>query len=359
MRGLIAASVAVAMLAGGCTSAELPPPTPIKAGLVLLAATDEGAVAVDRSTNSLVGFDRSGSQVWSEPAALKAGATFACLRQCPDAILSYGYVGQGPDRAPKRVGSTTVDPLQVSKAHHHRVLAARSADDMVIEETDEAGRTTLRLVGPGQRELSVEVSHQDQVWLETVDRSHAMAFTRIPGASGATIQWFTRDASGWRPTGDALPRGTASNGCLGDGGAVALIAGRSSALIVQRQRRVELRVDLHSAGECGIGPHGGVVVGRSISGDGQVRTAVRGIDLQGSQTWARDFAGEALIAAEHSGARTAIAYNGILEILDTAGNVAYSEPDIGSALFAENGELVVATLSGKVRRLPPTQQARR
>jgi hypothetical protein len=349
VRGLLVVPVAVAMLAAGCTSAESPSP-PIKAGLVLLAATGDGAVAVDRSTDSFVGFDRSGAQVWSEPAALKAGATFVCLQQCPEAILSFGYAGQGPDRMPKRVGSTTVDPLTVSSAHRHRVLAARSADDMVIEETDQAGKASIRLIAPGQRELSVEVSHPDQVWLESPDRSSAMAFTRIPGASGATIQWFTRDASGWRPTGHALSRGTASNGCLGDAGAIALIGGRSPALIVQRQRRVEVRIDLPTVGECGIGSQGGVVVGRSSSGDGQVRTAVRGIDLQGMQTWARDFAGEALVTADRSGARTAIAYNGTLEVLDAAGNVTHSEPEVGSALFTENGELVVATLSGKVRR---------
>jgi hypothetical protein len=352
VRRLGIALIAVALLAGGCAAVAEPP---VRATWALLAATAEGAIAVDRATDSLVGFDRAGARRWTEPAALIAGATFTCLRQCPDAILSYGYVGDGPDRMPKRVGTVAADPFPVSDAHRRRVLTARTERDLVVEETDRSGTTTLRLVrgdGAGRR---VPVSHQDQVWVETHDRAHAMAFTRIPGATGATVRWFVRDASGWQPVGPAMARGAASNGCLGDDGNLAVITGRESALILRREIRIPITLDIPSAGECAVGPQGAVLIGRSIGDTGQVRTAVRGIDPRGRPTWTRDYPGEALVTMNPSGDRVAIAYDGTLDILDATGATRHTEPGIGSARYTGDRELVVASLSGGVRWITPPE----
>jgi hypothetical protein len=324
----------------------------MRQGIVLAAVSSRGAVGLDRSAKALVGFDRSGSRVWSDRKALDTGATFTCLDQCPDAILSGSRDTAGPDPVPWRPGIGTASPFPVSAAHHRRVLTVRSPTDAVVEEGDSAGSTWLRLVRP-DKEQRVAVPDRDYLWTESPDRSTALAFTRTPGAPHAQLRWFVRNTAGWRTAGAPLDRGQVSGACVADGGDVALLTGRDAAWLLDRGRRVPLRTDLSFAGECSIGKRGGAVLERSAGTTDPLRTAIRGIGLDGRQTWARDYRGEAFVASDPDGRRFALVHDGLMDMIDAGGAVLHTEPDVRSAMFTEAGELVVASLGGRVRWLPP------
>ena len=98
-----------------------------------------------------------------------------------------------------------------------------------------------------------------------------------------------------------------------------------------------------------IGARGGTVVQRAASTLGVLRTAVRGFDLTGGQTWSRDYDGEAFAATDPSGRFTAVAHDDLLDLLDTTGTVVRTEKDVRSALFTGDGELVTVSMSGRLR----------
>jgi hypothetical protein len=199
----------------------------------------------------------------------------------------------------------------------------------------------------------IEVPGAAQLWAESPDGSVALSFARASDAVQARLRWFVRDPGGWRLVDDRLPRKRAWEACLADGGEVAVLTGRDAALVLGRRRRVGLRTDLPAVGECGVGRHGGAVLQRSVSGQGARRTAVRGIGLDGAQRWARDYATEAFVAVDPTGDHTAIAHDGVLEIVDRAGTTVTTRPGVQAARFTAAGELVVATLDGRVHWLAP------
>jgi hypothetical protein len=353
MRIQLSSLAVMALILASCTAPSEPSPaeTPQREGVVLLAATTGGVVTVDRSRNALVGLDRTGEQVWSDPDALDAGATFVCLVECPDAVLSYGYDPIGPDPEPVLIESGATSPFPVSAAHRRRVLTAVSATEAVVEESGAGNRTSLRLVRAGGEER-IPVTHHDYLWAESPDRSSALALSRIPDAAGAEAYWFDRTDDGWRLVA-AVPRGSAWHACVADGGAVAVVTGLEPALLLDRDRRVSLHTDLHAATECSIGQHGGTLVQRAVSTSGLLRTQIRGFDLSGTQTWARDYDSEAFVATDPSGRYTAVAHDGVLDLLDAGGGAIRTEEDVRSALFTETGELVTVSLAGHLRWLPP------
>ena len=134
----------------------------------------------------------------------------------------------------------------------------------------------------------------------------------------------------------------------GAGQMVALV-GEEPALLLDGTRRVPIRTDLMSAGECAFGTAGGVVVQRSVDQAGRRRTLVRGVDLRGRQTWSRNLDGEVSVAADPSGRRFALAYDSVLELLDAEGGTVARHDGVDSALFTASGELVTVSPSGQVR----------
>jgi hypothetical protein len=356
-RRALPALTLLTLLAAGCTApatradSEPAPAFRRSERFLLLAATSDGAVALDVAAARLAGFDRSGARVWTDERGPKNGSSAVCLARCPDAIVSGIGTTSGPSPAPVLITSTTVAPFPVPAAAQQRVLSARSATDVVIEETDAAGNGWLRIIR-GQAIDPIALPSPGVIWAESPDGTFAVAFPAAAAARKATITWYRHDGSGWQPTAERLDRGQVWDACVAEGGAVALVVGRDAALLLDRTRRVKLRSDLTAPGECAIGLRSAAIVQRSVDDRGRVRTMIRGIALDGTQTWTRDYESEAFVAVSPSGDHIAIVHDRTLDLIDKAGKVTRTIPGIRAARFTAGGELVVADVDGGVDWLP-------
>jgi hypothetical protein len=352
----IAALAVFAALVAGCSApagdgADLAdPPAHRTKGLRIVAATADGAVVLDLDAATYTGIDRAGSRIWTETEQARQGAAVQCLTRCPQAVLSGAGSSSGRSPAPMLFTSATAAPFTTSSAYRQQVLTARSATDAVVEETDERGRSGLRILRGGG-EQRIELPEPEPVWAESPDGSVALSFPRSDAVAQPVLRWFVRDADGWRLADDKDARGQAWGACVADGGQFAILAGGEPSVVLDRKRHVPVHTDLKAVSECGIGRQGGVVLERAASSDGQFRTAVRGIGLDGAQSWARDYDTEAVVTVDPSGRHTAIAHDGEMEVLDLAGKTVRTEPGTAAARFTPDGELMTATTSGAFRWL--------
>lgn len=365
--GALAVLLALVLLCAGCasgtrngggTSATAGSRPPGREGLMLLAASGTGAVALDRGTATFIGVDRSGERVWTDPHGPTYGADVRCVDRCPAAVVSGSADLRGPSPAPRLFTASSATAFPVPAAHRRQVLTARSPADAVVEEGDAAGRTWLRVLRSGSDER-IPVEAPAQVWAESPDGTVALSFARVVGIAGARLRWFARDRGGWRLADDRAPRGDVWDACVADGGQVALLTGRAPALLLGRRERVPLRVDLEAAGECAVGRRGGAVVQRSKDSRGVIRTAIRWVDLDGTQVWARDYSSEAFVAVDPAGTHAAVAHDGTLEVLDAGGKVVRTRPGVQAVRFTADGQLVIVTADGRVEWLPPPPPAPR
>lgn len=345
------------LLAAGCTAPTTQSdPDPAAQSrrserFLLLAATSDGAVALDVAAAKLIGFDRSGARVWTDENGPANGSGVVCLARCPDAIVSGPGSADGPAPSPVLITATTMTPFPVPSAVRQRVLSARSATDAVIEETDAAGSGWLRIIR-GHTSERVALPAPGVVWAESPDAKLAVTFPATAAAAKSTITWYAHDGSGWRPTGEQVDRGRLWEACVADGGAVALVTGWDAALLLDRTRRVKLRTDLPAPGECAVGLRSGAVTQRSVDDRGQVRTMIRGIDLDGAQTWTRDYESEALVAVSPSGDHIAIVNDLTLDLIGKTGKGTRTIRGVRAARFTATGELVTANVHGNVEWLP-------
>jgi hypothetical protein len=316
--------------------------------IALLFATSDGAVVLDPASESFRGFDRFGAHVWTDQEALRSGAEVVCLKRCPDVVFSGVLDPAGPDPMPWQIVAGQHKQLSISTAHTRRVLAARSPFDAVIVESELDGASWVRVIRPHADELRAPAAGTTMVWSENPSRTVALAFSRQPDVSDTTLLWFRREAQGWNLVDSHMPLDGAWGACVAGEGEVAVLVGPHPALIFDGQRRVPIQTDLGGAGECSLGRSGGIVLQRSMS-RGERRTAIRGIDLSGRQTWARDYPEEVLVAADPSGRRFALAHGGKLELVDHQGRTRATYQGIDSAVFTVNGELVTATHDRQVR----------
>lgn len=341
--------IAVSIATAGCSSSAGQREQSRPNTMMLMAATPDGAVLLDREAESFIGVDRAGARVWTDSAGPARGAAVQCVDRCPNAVVSGTLDESQPDPAPTLFTKTSADPFPVPPALGRRVLTARSAADAVIAERDEQGRAWLRVLRAGD-DLRIPLPGPDPRWSESADGSTALLLTRA-GKAAAPAWWFVRTSQGWRRAGKDLTVADQRDACLAGGGRAAVLTGAAPALVLDRQRRIPLRTDLQGVGECALGDRGGALIQRSFSLDGRFRTSVRGIAPDGTQTWSKEYDTEAVVTVDPAGEHTAIAHDGSLDVLDRSGQVIRSESDVQGARFDASGELVVIGRDGAVRWL--------
>jgi hypothetical protein len=348
----IAVAVCLPVLVSACSSPAAgpaaAPATPPPTGHLLMTVTADGAVVLERMSGTYVGVDRTGGRVWTDPDAFARGASVVCVGRCPDAVVSGTAPGESSEPAPLLYTGGVPAPFAVPEAARRTVLAARSAGDAVVVETDAAGASVIRLVRSGG-DQRVAVSTPRVGWFESPDGTAAVLLPRVPSGP-ATVRWFGRDGAGWRATGSEFAAARLRDACVARDGTTALLTGPEPRLVRDRTRTIPVRTDLPVVSECALGERGGAVLARSFRGSRR-HTDVRGVGLDGVQTWSRDYDCEAAVATDPSGERTAIAHDGVLEVLDRTGRVIRGEAGVEGVRFTAAGQLVVVAPGGEVRWL--------
>ncbi|WP_158894745.1 hypothetical protein [Amycolatopsis anabasis] len=347
-RTLLAVFLGGVVLAAGCSAASTTPPAAEHAGaegagraaFVLVAADDNGAVVYEAG-GILRGVDRSGKQVWSDRRALQVGADADCLARCPDAVFSGVDTTTETGPEPWQVVSGVPAPFG---GPSQRVLTAASVSDAVL-----ATRSFLRILRPGGVEERIPVDGRGLAWAESPDRTVAVAYSLI---STQPLLRFRRHADGWHSMAAGPPVGPAVDGCVAPGGRPTVVTGENPVLLGNGDRRLPLRTDLRSVGECAFGTAGGIVLERSLGPEGRRQTAIRGVDLGGNQTWTRNVSAEALVAGAPSGQLFAVAQRNTLELVDGTGATTATTVDVASARFTASGTLVTVSTNGNVTWYP-------
>ncbi|PRX52680.1 hypothetical protein B0I32_13177 [Nonomuraea fuscirosea] len=311
-------AVLAALPTAGCGPAPVTGPQPAR----LLAVSHGGAVLYAPETGLLTGYGRSGTQVWQDRDAAAYGVEVTCLAECPDAVVSQIPTEEAPPLRPFLLSGTGRAPFPVSPAAHAHVLSARSAGDAVVEETDDAGRTWIRVVRPDGSER-LPVTHRGFRWVESTDGTAAFAYPWKTGAPQDHLLRFARDANGWRRT----ERGPSlAETCV----AVAIAL----------------------KGECVTGGRAAAVVTRTATIGGRFHTTVTGLRADGGTAWRRDFVAETGVTAHPSDDVIGFADGGTFTALDTAGDIAWTKDGVLTARFTAGGELVTLTQNGRVEWHP-------
>lgn len=338
-RTLLTAVVGGMVLAAGCSAAGT---GPTDHAYALLGASPQGAIVLDVPAGTLLGIDRTGRTRWTDRDALNVGADATCAATCPDAVFSV--VGDDPaaDAAPWQVTDGRRIPVEVAATRTKRALAVQGPSDAVFVEGDTS--TSLRIVRPGGEER-IPVPSAAVTWSMNPQRTEAVAFA----GPGTPLLRFGHDANGWHLTGNGDTAGKAWGACVaGEGAARVVTLVGDEPAVLSGDRRFPVRTDLRSAGECALGETSGAVWERSADQTGAHHTAVRGIDLEGRQTWSRDLTGEASVSASPDGRLFALASGGTLELVDANGTTTSARAGVAAAMFTAAGELVTVDLGGTV-----------
>jgi hypothetical protein len=340
-----AAALCLPLLALGCATPAPEPAAPRSITHLLVSATSGGAVLLDRRSDTYVGVDRSGRRVWTDPDAAARGASVVCVRSCPNAVVSGAVPPPRSEPAPVLHTAGARATFAVPTAERRTVVTARSARDAVVTEMDAHGRSWLHLLRPGADER-IPLTTPEAGWFESPDGTAALLLPRMSGTT--TVRWFVRDGAGWRATDSGFRASQLRDACVVQDGRTALLTGPEPVLVLDRTRTVPVRTDLPVVSECALGEQGGAVLARSFDPTGH-RTDVRGISRHGTQTWTRGYDTEAVVATDPAGERTAIAHDGVLDVLDRHGQAVHREPDVDGVRFTAEGQLVVVTPDGTVR----------
>ncbi|WP_084960903.1 hypothetical protein [Thermoactinospora rubra] len=323
-RSRLFVGLASALALAGCAAPRAD--RPVAAGPpVILTGTSTGVVVADPASGSYRGYTATGRLVWTDRDAYARNADVVCTARCPEAVVS----APGPGR-PRRLSEAAGTALPYTG----RVLSVRGDSDAVVASA--RGLQVFRTDGK-----PLTITAPEAAWQEDPTRTVALALT------GNGHLWFARDRHGWRAAGRTPAAPGSWGACLAERGALAVLVGPHPVLLVNR-RPVPLRTDLKVVGECAAGRHGAAVVDRWMDGAGTRHTGVRGVAPDGRQTWSRDIAAEAEVAAHPSGRKFALVHGGALEVVDDLGRTVLRRPGVGSALFTETGTLIVATLDGRV-----------
>ncbi|MFF4986344.1 hypothetical protein ACFY19_04105 [Streptosporangium saharense] len=339
-RVALAGLMVAAVLTGGCAAVEptrpsaQPPPTP-----TIVAVSSDGVVVADPGSGSYRGYSSRGEPRWTDREAYRQGAEVVCAARCPDAVLS----------APAGDVPTWRRPMghaALGGAEGKRVLSVRGPSDAVLAE---GGWLTLLRKGVRRTRIPIPGA-AGLLWVEDPARSAALIAYDDPDVAGADIRWFRRDRHGWRPTGRTVPAAGVWGACLADGGDLTVLTGPGARMLVNG-RTVPLLTDLKVAAECAAGRDGAVVLDRWVDERGVRHTAVRGVGVDGRQTWARELATEVTVAAEPDGRRFVLVHDGTAEIVDARGRTTSRFGGVVAAAFARKGELVTLDAGARPGRL--------
>jgi hypothetical protein len=314
-----------------------------------LAVDAKGAVVLDESSGRTVGFDRARGRVWEDARVAETSVVLVCHGACPDAVSSAIQDRKGLNPPPVRLTAKGRAKFSPSGTRYLRVLAARSATDMVTEEGDVAGRSWLRVVGPG-RSVTIDVAARGYRWAESADGAWALAYPERVTATNADLMWFSHGAAGWQRR-HTEKRGDFVTACLTGDGSTAVLAGERPALLRRGGARTPAGTGLRNALDCTAGRQAVALVGRSLS-RGQRLTVVHGLGTRGTVRWTRELPTEANVVAHPSAPVVGIADGRSFILVDSTGETVWRRDDVRNATFTRDGQLVVVTPAGTVQWLP-------
>ncbi|MBP2320539.1 hypothetical protein JOF56_000924 [Kibdelosporangium banguiense] len=347
MRKTLAAIAAGGLvLVAACSAAGTGQPTKDTTLFTLIQASSSGAIVLDNAGASLLGFDRSGTRTWTDQQALQVGADVSCAAQCPDAVFSGGADPTSPDPQPWQITAGRNTPMSISATATRRILAYQNPTDAVLVEGSPDKGWWLRVIRPDGTDQRIPVPNPGVAWSANPQRTEAVAIAE-------SVLRFRHTQNGWQLTDDTAPADQSWGACVAGEGPNQVIAlvGKEPALLTGG-KRISIQTDLGGAGECALGTTGGLVLQREVSQTQQHRTKIRGIDLQGKQTWSKDLPGEASIAANPTGTNFAIATQGKLELIDPNGTTISTQDQVASATYTPTGELVTITPTGQIKWTP-------
>ncbi|MFI7636799.1 hypothetical protein [Nonomuraea sp. NPDC049400] len=328
------ALLAVLMLLTGCGTATDQPEPVTERPPEIVAVSAEGVVVADNRARAFYGLDRSGRELWRDPAAYAVGADVICQAHCPDPVFSGSAEGADPE--PRSLSGV----FARSDARIRRVPTARNASDAVIIESDGAEEDGLRLIRPAGKDTRIRLKGVVS-WAEDASRTTAVA------TSGKQALWFRHDRRGWREVARDTLAEPVTALCASDGTAV--VEGERAYVLTGSGKPVPVTTTLPVLAGCAAGTQGLVVYAYWRDGDGRRFTGVRGVDSAGKQTWSREIAAEAQIRAHPSGAEFLITYGGAAEVVDPAGRTMARHPGTASAAYTADGELALLTTEGRLR----------
>ncbi|RJQ81755.1 hypothetical protein D5S17_04065 [Pseudonocardiaceae bacterium YIM PH 21723] len=336
-----------ALLAGCATTNAEPAATssPVR----LVAADAHGAVLMDAGAEAFTGVDRSGKVVWTDKQAYTQDAEPRCTGSCPDTTFFAARPHPATPAGFREVtaAGSTEHPLS-AQVPAQAVLTARSASDAVLV----TGDPELWVLRTDGTVLRLPVGTADLAWVEDSAGTTAIALPRDPEAANGRLLRFRRDELGWRAVGDPIPSSGAWDGCLGGPGGLNMITGPGASVLTDTGR-AELHTDLPRAAECVAGHRSGVVLRRTMDGVGAHRTAVRGVDVQGRQTWSRDYPARVTVAVNPEGTLVAVVQGTVLELFGATGNRLDRRAGVLAARFTPDGELVTVGADHRIGRDTP------
>lgn len=343
LAGCLAACSTVSGAGAGTSTGERAPR--------ILRADGDGAVVFDPGQATISGFVRTGAQVWRNAAIAETATDIVCLARCPATVVSTdaapGQVAGQETPAPFRLTERGSDAFPVSGVPGARVLTGLSPRDAVVEERT-GDRTWIRIVRPGG-EKRIEVPHSGHRWVESADRSAAIAFT---GRPGARMLRFTRDADGWKAAGGSAEPGSVGEVCVAGRGERSLVIGQETALVRGTSERVRVDPALAQARECALGRQAAALVARAVNEQGRFRTVVHGLSPDGRQAWRREIAAEADVTAHPAEPYVGIADGRRFVLVDGSGRTVWRRDAVAAARFTPDGQLVVVSPDGTVAWLP-------
>ncbi|MCG5219679.1 hypothetical protein [Streptosporangium sp. KLBMP 9127] len=317
----------------------------------ILRADSDGAVVFDPGQATVNGFARAGALVWRNTSIADTAIDIVCLARCPATVVSTEAApGQPSGQAapdPFRLTERGTEAFPVSKVPGSRVLTALSPRDAVVEERT-GGRTWIRIIRPGGEER-IKVPHSGNQWVESADRSAAIAF---PGQPGGRMLRFKRDADGWKTAGGSVEPGIVDSVCVADRGERSLVVGQETTLVRETSERVRVDAALAEARECALGEQTAALVARATNDQGRFRTVVHGLSPDGRQAWRREFAAEAGVTAHPAEPYLGITHDRTFVLVDGSGRTVWQRDAVAAARFTPDGQLVVVSPDGTVSWLP-------
>lgn len=310
--------------------------------LVLLAADAHGAVVA--TATEVRGIDRSGSVQWSiDDWPPLYGA---CAPECPSAVLSGDARNlnsfMAPDPEPVLIGGGSA-PAWLREATHGKaaVLAAQSGGLMYA--TDDSGEAfwrtgTQTLKGP-------EISPGFLNWFPASDDSAGVAV--IDGGEYRQTAWFATAAGGWRARPE-IGRSSSGFGCVSSGARLWVTDARHIARV--KQPPVEIAADSEepALSACGFTARSLITVLHRASAKGAT-TTVRVIDVNtGQARHTRTLEGEYLLSTDVASGRFLLAGMRELRLYGPSGALLRTVPEVVTARFVGNGEIVVVRPDGQV-----------
>ncbi len=329
------AVLALLVFVTGCSAATAQP-EPDARPPAIVAVSAEGVVVADNRAEAFYGLDRSGRELWRDPAAYAGGADVICQARCPNPVFSGS--AEAPDPEPRSLSGV----FARSDARIRRVLTARDASDAVIVESDGSETGSLRLIRPSGKDVRIPLNGAFS-WAEDASRTTAVA------TSGKQALWFRHDRRGWRKVaGNTFDEPVRS---LCASGAISVVKGERAYVLTGSGKPVPIITSLPVVAGCAAGTQGLVVYAHWRDEGGRRFTGISGVDSLGKQTWSREIADEAQIRAHPSGTTFVITYGGAAEVIDPAGRTVARHSGTASAAYTADGELALLTTEGKLRWL--------